>query len=279
MKTRLIVIGLLAASTTMLSCKKKGCTDSTADNYSSEAEKDDGTCEYTTEGNVTLNFSQNFDGTAVTSAEFDQLNYTNANGEVIAVTKMQYSISDVRFYKTNGDSVFFDGYHLIDMEDAASLSYALPSSADVGAYTGIGFNYGFTPADNIDGAYTDLNAASWSSPMMLGGGYHQLKFEGRYIDTNTDTVSFQYHNLSKIREITMTDTIFHDNYAHIEMNKNFSIGGDASIDIQMDINEWFQDPHLWDLNTEYTMLMPNYAAQVKMTANSKSVFSIGDVTE
>ncbi|MFT4600553.1 MAG: hypothetical protein ACI857_000727 [Arenicella sp.] len=279
MKLNQLFIGLLAFGVVTVSCKKKGCTDSTANNFTTEAEKDDGSCEYTTEGSITLNFSQNFMGTAVTSAEFDQLSYTNTNGEVMSVTKMQYLISDVRFYKSNGDSAYYDGYHLIDMEDAASLSYTLPNSLDVGTYTGIGFNYGFSPEDNTDGAYTDLNALSWSSPTMLGGGYHQMKFEGRYIDSNTDTTSFQYHNISKARNIVGVDTTFHDNYASIAMSKSFSISGDASIDIQMDINEWFQSPNLWDLNTEFTMLMPNYTSQSRMRANASSVFSIGDITE
>lgn len=41
-----IATGVLA--TTFTSCKKKGCTDEVATNYNSEAEKDDGTCEYDT---------------------------------------------------------------------------------------------------------------------------------------------------------------------------------------------------------------------------------------
>ena len=41
---------LMAASLVLgtVSCKKKGCTDPTATNYSSEADKDDGTCEFET---------------------------------------------------------------------------------------------------------------------------------------------------------------------------------------------------------------------------------------
>ena len=35
-----------------MSCKKKGCMDSDASNYNSEAKKDDGTCVYTP--NITI---------------------------------------------------------------------------------------------------------------------------------------------------------------------------------------------------------------------------------
>jgi len=51
MKTKSIlkfgVASLAIATLSLTACKKKGCTDSNANNYSSEAEKDDGTCNYT----------------------------------------------------------------------------------------------------------------------------------------------------------------------------------------------------------------------------------------
>lgn len=281
MNRRQITLSLatFAIIITSFSCKKKGCTDLTADNYSAEAEKDDGSCEYTTEGELTLNFTHNFDGTAVTAADFDQLSYTNLNGDVLSITKMQYLISDVRLYKTNGDSIYIQGYHLVDMEDNASLSYVLPKMIDIGNFNGIGFNYGFNAEDNVDGAYPDLNAASWSSPMMLGGGYHQMKFEGRFIDMNMDTTGFQYHNLSTIRQISNGDTTFHENWANISMNKAFTTTGNANIEVKMDIKQWFENPNTWMLDSNYTMLMPNYEAQVMMKENSSSVWSLGDITE
>ena len=43
---KVLVILTVASLAVLPSCKKKGCTDSTAINYDSEAEKDDGSCEY-----------------------------------------------------------------------------------------------------------------------------------------------------------------------------------------------------------------------------------------
>ncbi|MCB9223423.1 MAG: hypothetical protein H6582_04520 [Crocinitomicaceae bacterium] len=275
MKTRSILFGLLAVSTlTVQSCKKKGCTDETATNYSSEAEKDDGSCEYLQEAGITLYFTQNVNGSNITVSNFDQLNYTNADGNVWSITKMQYLISDVRFYKANGDSLVIDGYHLIDMEDASSLYYTLPSNVPTNPYVGIGFNFGFDATDNISGQYSDLNSASWASPEMLGGGYHQMKFEGRFIKQAGDTSTFQYHSLSEIREITQTDTIFHHNYVHLAFTQSFNFTADDTIQVKMNVNNWFANPHTWDLDTLSSMLMPNYAAQVMMTDNIVDVFSI-----
>lgn len=42
-----LLIGLvILGGVTMTSCKKEGCTDPNADNYSVDADKDDGTCTY-----------------------------------------------------------------------------------------------------------------------------------------------------------------------------------------------------------------------------------------
>lgn len=276
MKTKAVLLAVLAVSTlTIQSCKKKGCTDPTALNYSEEAQKDDGSCEYLQEAGITLQFTQNVNGTNITSSDFDQLNFTNADGNVWSITKMQYMISDVRLYKANGDSLMIDGYHLIDMEDASSLTYTLPSNVPTNPYIGIGFNFGFDENDNISGQYEDLNAASWSSPEMLGGGYHQMKFEGRFIKVTGDTSTFQYHSLSEIREITQTDTIFHHNYVHLKFTEsmNFTEANDT-IEVKMNVNEWFANPITWDLDTLNSMMMPNYQAQIMMTQNISTVFSI-----
>ena len=40
---------LMATAVALFSCKKKGCTDPSAINYSVEAEKDDGNCQYQTD--------------------------------------------------------------------------------------------------------------------------------------------------------------------------------------------------------------------------------------
>ena len=281
-KTTIVFMGLLL-SFTMNSCKK-GCTDPLANNYDAEVKKDDGSCTYDppaeTEANVTIDFVTKFNGVDVSSSEYDQLNYTNANGEVMSITKLQFSISDIRFYLASGDSVFVDGYHFVDLEDLTTLSYALPQTVTKDSYTGIAFNFGFSEADNVSGAYADLNAASWGWPDMLGGGYHQLKLEGRYIDTATDTINYQFHMGSNSRQIVGTDTTFHANYFLTELpGSSFTLSNDANIEVIMNIDEWFENPNTWDLNTMFTMLMPNHTAQMMMNENGQSVFTLGTITQ
>lgn len=46
MNTKTLTLLALSSAVALGSCKKKGCTDETATNYSEEAKKDDGSCEY-----------------------------------------------------------------------------------------------------------------------------------------------------------------------------------------------------------------------------------------
>jgi hypothetical protein len=54
------------------------------------------------------------------------------------------------------------------------------------------------------------------------------------------------------------------------------ITSDITIEIKMNIAEWFKNPNTWNLNELNTILMPNFEAQKMMSANGKSVFSLGE---
>lgn len=71
MKKTILLIAPLALI--LMSCNKKGCTDSNANNYSEEATKDDGNCTYS--ATVTFWYQQNqyiqWDQAGVTSLEVE----------------------------------------------------------------------------------------------------------------------------------------------------------------------------------------------------------------
>lgn len=260
-------------------CKKdkKGCTDQNACNYNPDAVTNDGTCDFCdTAQTITFNFSQNYDLAPVTFSDFNMIKYSNQFGNMHSITKLKYLISDIALHKSNGDSVLIEGYNFVDVATGTGLTYNPSTSFVNGSYTGVSFTWGFDQTDNQTGIYTDLNVLSWGWPMMLGGGYHFLQLEGKYIDTNNDTIGFAYHN-GIAREITLVpDTTFHPNSfrVHLTGTNAFTVNEtlNTTIEIKMNIAEWFKNPYSWDLNVYGQTLMPNYQAQILMNQNGRSVF-------
>ncbi|WP_338732533.1 MbnP family protein [Mangrovimonas cancribranchiae] len=222
----------------------------------------------------TFTFTQNWDGTAITSSDIENTQYTNANGEVLTITRLRYLLSHFELLDENGNTTPLQGYQLIDLSDAETYNFIPTSAVTPGSYT-LKFVYGFNEADNIDGAYTDLNSASWNWPEMLGGGYHFLQFDGQYNVNTTTPMPFNYHNGTAM----VSEDNFEQNFVAFEFPTEIPISETTTIEIQFNLAELFKNPNLWDLNIYNTPLMPNYEAQKMMQENIASAFTLGEITQ
>ena len=244
-----------------------GCTDENSENYDPNATQDDDSCTYPIE--ININLSQNWDGTNITLADIGTTEFTNEHGEVLTIARLRYLISKVILHDSEGNEEEIEGYKLADLSDENSLVFTSNAVLPSGTYTRISFVYGFNEEDNITEAYPDLNAATWNWPGMLGGGYHFLQFDGTFKDPNGDSQPFNYHNgTAKI-----SDGVFEQNFITVDV-EGLSIDSNSTIDIKMNLAEWFKNPNTWDLNVLSTGLMMNYDAQIMMNQNGQNVFSI-----
>ncbi|RSK41746.1 MbnP family protein [Mangrovimonas spongiae] len=222
----------------------------------------------------TFTFTQNWDDTAISPSDIENTQYTNANGEVLTITRLRYLLSHFELLDENGNTTPLQGYQLIDLSDAETYNFIPTSAVTPGNYT-LKFVYGFNEADNIDGAYTDLNSASWNWPEMLGGGYHFLQFDGQYNVNTTTPMPFNYHNGMAM----VSEDNFEQNFVAFEFPTEIPISETTTIEIQFNLAELFKNPNLWDLNTYNTSLMPNYEAQKMMQENIASAFTLGEITQ
>ncbi len=259
---------LLAVATAVVACKN-----------------DDNGTPIPADTSVDFTFSHNWDGDEIENSDFDVIQYTNANGEELSISKLVYLISDVTFESVTTGEVYDAGdYNLVNVRQGTNLNFTPDIEIPEGEYL-VSFTFGFDDEDNIDGAYLDLNSADggWNVPMMLGGGYHYMRLEGKFIDNTSTETNYAYHTIRaadpSTTPVTLQDTSFEVDLGQI------AIGSGTNIEVKMNLAQWFEDPNLWDLNVLNQMLMPNFDAQILMHQNgstyqnSEGVFSLGAVTQ
>lgn len=227
---------------------------------------------------ATFTFTHNWDGTSVTSSDFNTIQYTNENGQELSIERLRYLISDVTFTKDDGQIFTLDGYNLVDVTNSSGAIYNEVLEVPVGNYTSVAFTFGFDNEDNIDGVYQDLNSVSFNVPIMMGGGYHYMQFDGKYIDENDTEKGFNYHAIRAVDNPGANPTFPQDTFFEVDLGP-VTIINTVTLEVQMNIAEWFKNPHTWNLNDLDTVLMPNSAAQIMMHDNGQSVFSLGTVIQ
>ena len=226
--------------------------------------------------NATLIFSHYWDQTSITNSEFNTLNFTNEHGVLISIERLRYLISDITFTKTDGQTILLEGYNLVDVTNQTNLSYTPSQKIAKGTYSNVSFVFGLVNEKNTDGTYSDLNAASWNVPMMLGGGYHYMQLDGKFINSTNETQGYNYHAIRAADNAGANPTFPQDTFFRVDLGA-ITIETDVEIKVLMHIEEWFKNPNTWDLNVYNQMLMPNSSAQVLMYENGQSVFTLGGI--
>ena len=226
------------------------------------------------EVSTTYTFSQNWDGTAVTKNDVSKIIFTNANGEKLSIERLRYLISRVTLTSSGGTSTVMEGYQLIDVSVDSTAIFKPITKVPLGTYK-LSITFGFNQEDNQDGAYKDLNTALWNVPSALGGGYHYMQLDGKYLDAKNMEANYNYHAIRAV-DNTGAQIAFGKTYFVADLGE-VKIDGATNIEIKMNIAEWFKNPHTWDLNKLNTMLMLNYDAQKMMSDNGKGAFGLGEV--
>ena len=220
--------------------------------------------------NVTLKFTHNWDGTPVTASDFNSFNYVTENGESVSMERLRYVVSNINLGSESKP------YQLVDLGNNSGFEIIFNNV--VQGVNNLNFTFGFSDTDNIDGVYQDLNTVSFNVPGMLGGGYHYMQFDGKYKDTNNLDANFNYHAIRAVDRSDPNNLIFEDTSFLADFG-SVTITNNTTIEIKMNIAEWFKNPNTWDLNQLNTVLMPNFEAQKLISANGKSVFYLGDILQ
>lgn len=222
---------------------------------------------------VNFKFIHKWEETEVSNSDFNSIQFTNAYGNELSIERLRYLISKIKLTKNTGEVITIDEYYLVDLEDANSLNFSTNQTVAVGSYSDISFVFGFTNEDNTDGTYADLNSATWNVPAMLGGGYHYMQMDGKYINSSNVESSYNYHVIRAVDNPGSNPTFPQDTFFEVSLGE-ITLTGATEITIAMNIAQWFKQPNTWNLNEYNQMLMPNSTAQILMYQNGQNVFNL-----
>ena len=225
---------------------------------------------------VNLRFTHEWNNAVVTADDFGTIQYVNAFGNQLSIERLRYLISDLTITKPSGETIPLNNYHLIDLENENTLNLTSNQSVETGTYANVSFIFGFTNTANTDGAYPDLNSASWNVPPILGGGYHYMQLDGKFINNIENEAGYNFHAIRAADNPGPNPSFPQDTFFEVNLGP-LTVSENNEIIISMDIAQWFKEPYLWDLNLYNQMLMPNSTAQILMYENGQNVFHLNFV--
>ena len=190
---------------------------------------------------------------------WDTLIYTNAAGNRYSVERLQYYLSDFRFYAQGREVAFADTVLYVDARRVTELELR---NMPYGMLDSVRFVIGLPPAKNLSNSLPPtLENSHMAWPDMMGGGYHFMKLEGRWQDGSLRP-GFAMHLGKTGFEV----------YASAPLGYAVGQSSTNPITLRMNINEWFRNPHNYDFGTDGVYSMGNDTLMGLLRDNGSDVF-------
>jgi hypothetical protein len=234
--------------------------------------------EQTLPGKLTLHFEHRLDGAPVV---FDQMIYKNQAENQYLVNEIQYFISDVTLHRSDGTSLVLDAWediHYIDSDLENTRTYALSDDIVPGTYESITFTFGINAEKNKSLMFVNPPESLMFWPELLGGGYHYMKLNGKWLDTLGQVSPFNFHlGIGQIY-ISYPNIIDHyvQNYFTVDPgcgDLTITAGETREITLVMNVENWFQSPNIYNHDDWGGDIMQNQEAMHLACENGRDVFS------
>ena len=255
MKKTLLILMLLVA-TTLVSCKKPA-------SY----------------GDLSVGVDYSVNGGHLIT---DSLCYHTEAGNTFMITEIQWFISRLELQNEQGEWVELTHRETEGNSQTAAIFYIdtnIPESQTLlleaiptGTYTRLRFTFGLDEEDNLTGLFSDPPESNMFWPEPLGGGYHYMKLNGRFVNVNEELVPLNTH-LGIGQNADHTE--FYQNYFAVEGPIDLVVAEnkESLILLSMVVDNWFRNPNLYDFNVYGSAIMQNQAAQQALKENGQDVFT------
>jgi len=233
-------------------------------------------------GKLVFNFHHKVDGVNII---FDSIMYTNHAGNVFGVNEIQYFLSDITLHKKDGSSYLIDAwkdYVYVDTDIPSTLIWEVFDSIPVSDYDSISFTFGFDQNKNQSFMFVNPPENGMVWPEYLGGGYHYLKLNMKWIGQGGLPQGNAFHlGIGQIYDNQGNITGFvHNHFKASFPASDFSMvdKGKVTIDVVMNVEQWFKDPNTFDFDVWGGDIMQNQSAMAAASENGRDVFSISSIS-
>ncbi|MBC8315460.1 MAG: hypothetical protein ISR57_02605 [Bacteroidales bacterium] len=212
----------------------------------------------------------------------DTMIYVNEAGNHYMVNEIQFFISDVKLNHSEGNIYQIQDsktIHYIDSDLPETQSWHVSDNIPAGTYSSISFIFGINEEKNQSLIFPNPPESFMFWPEHLGGGYHYMKLNGKWLDENQQVRPFNFHlGIGQIY-YSFPDSIsgFVQNYFQVALpNSSFTLEKNQTrkILITMNIENWFRSPHTYDHDVWGGMIMQNQEAMKMACENGADVFTV-----
>jgi hypothetical protein len=194
-----------------------------------------------------------------TEQEFDTMKYLNDAGNPYLVNEIQYFISDIKLHKNTGGVQLLNDWkdiHYVDTDIPETHTWDIFDDIEPGQIQKITFTFGISGEKNNSLMFVNPPERDMFWPEYLGGGYHYMKLNGKWLADDDVVKPFDFHlGIGQIYAggVTHVDSItgFVQNFFDVELpNSSFEIeeGEKQIFEIRMNIENWFINPFTYDHN-------------------------------
>ena len=202
------------------------------------------------------------------------MKYVNLAGNTYEVDQLQYFISEIKLKTVDGRTILIlsdSAIHYVDLDIPSTLRWSPADRIPAVDYDSISFVFGINEAKNKTGLFVNPPERDMFWPDIMGGGYHYMKMNGKWIAPGDVTKAFNFHLGIGMGEMNT----FYQNYFTVTLPMKIRVEGLYNeFYIIMNIDKWFEAPNLWDWNVTGGQIMQNQSAMHKACENGVNVFQV-----
>lgn len=214
---------------------------------------------------VVFNFKHLYKQETLTIRSDNQLTYITNSGNQYNVKSLKYYISKLTLEKSDGSLYDVNMYKLINPAEGTNYTQYVLDKVPSGVYKKLHFVFGIDSARNfLLGLPNNSETNSMEWPIVLGGGYHFMMLEGVFKKADSSLSGYAIHLGKSPNQYK----------ASFNIDLNFNAANTRTIDIIMNVDQWFDGINKVNLNDGYEYIMEDSLKQLQFKQNASSVFSI-----